>query len=583
MKPFIAKKNNFLLIIAILILSSMSLGFRKEIQPTWQKISSSINGADITSILLVPTENSPVILVGTQQGVYRSVDEGKIFQPVLQPPSSRKRINYLYIIELPAIKQNSPSLCPPICDSTGRRADSIDETNGRLGVGKEKLTFWVFAATNSGLFMSRDRGLRWEQIFSSENPLSQQCLAVVTDRDTVYLGTADGLFYKKIDGGVATWQKKIDFLESGSTSTDKVITCLAKDNQYIYLATHHEVFRMDRTEKSIQKIFSLMNREKELEAAENPAESTEPSYAHQIKQIKIAAGTVPEVYLVTTKGIFKSPDQGATWTNLSSDELPAEAITSLAVLSGQQVCVGTHKGVFQYHDERWFPLYQGMETNRVNFLTLDDHDRIYAATDKGIFFMDEEQALAKIIDLPAPADGAIAVRDYAQLQKYFQQEPSVTQVHGMAIQYAEVYPQKISRWRNAAQKRALLPKLSMGLNRGATELFHWDAGPNPDILSKGRDYLDWNVALSWDFGDLIWNPDQTSIDSRSKLMVELREDILDQITRIYFERRRLQMEFLSSEKIEPQIRVEKEMRIAELTALIDALTGGEFSRRINEN
>ena len=82
--------------------------------------------------------------------------------------------------------------------------------------------------------------------------------------------------------------------------------------------------------------------------------------------------------------------------------------------------------------------------------------------------------------------------------------------------------------------------------------------------------------MSWDLGDLIWNPDQTSIDSRSKLMVELRDDILDQITRLYFERRRLQMELMTP-PAEPQSKLDKEMRVEELTALIDALTGGEFS------
>ncbi len=36
-------------------------------------------------------------------------------------------------------KQHSQSPCPPICDSTGRRADSVDETNGSWGVEKAKL------------------------------------------------------------------------------------------------------------------------------------------------------------------------------------------------------------------------------------------------------------------------------------------------------------------------------------------------------------------------------------------------------------------------------------------------------------
>ncbi len=94
--------------------------------------------------------------------------------------------------------------------------------------------------------------------------------------------------------------------------------------------------------------------------------------------------------------------------------------------------------------------------------------------------------------------------------------------------------------------------------------------------------MDWSASVSWDLGELIWNDDQTSIDSRSKLMVELREDVLDQVTRLYFERRRLQAEVAALATAEPQILFDKEMRIEELTALIDGFTGGGFSRLIEQ-
>jgi hypothetical protein len=57
----------------------------------------------------------------------------------------------------------------------------------------------------------------------------------------------------------------------------------------------------------------------------------------------------------------------------------------------------------------------------------------------------------------------------------------------------------------------------------------------------------------------------------------LREDILNEVTRIYFERRRLQIEALKMPAQQDDFFVERKMRIEELTALIDALTGGEFS------
>ncbi len=532
----------------VMILSSMSLALKTAVQPAWQKVPSSVGESGVISLSVFPVENSSAILAGTQQAVYRSTDEGKTFRPVLQLPSSEKRINYLYI-------------------------------NGEV----------IFAATNSGLFVSQDQGLRWEKIFSSADPLTRHCLSVVVDRGTIYLGTENGLFYQKL--GESSWHRRMDFLTPGLSG--QAISFLAQDSRYIYVSTSHELFQIDKDGGNVQKIFSLISREEEAEISADPAE---PSTASQIKQIEVFNEEAPYLYLATTKGVFKSLDQGGTWINLNSDELPVSQITSLVVLPDQDIWVGTLKGVFRYHDERWLPLYKGIETNRVNFLTLDEEARVYAATDQGIFFIDNFLSHSEPVGRRiSTSERSFVTKNVPQddvfkkSKKHFQHEPSIHQVHEMAIRYAEVHPQKIASWRSAARKRGLMPKLSTGLNRSATDMFHWDTGPNPDVLTKGRDFLDWNVSLSWDFGDLIWNSDQTSIDSRSKLMVELREDILDQITRLYFERRRIQFELAEFESKElsessgRRFESEKEMRLEELTALIDALTGGEFSRRIEED
>lgn len=544
------KRNNFLFIITIIILSSMSLALKTKIEPAWQKVFSSVDESGVTSLLVFPVrhsarpgvrdmragERSPkggvknlnVILAGTQQAVYRSTDEGKTFRPVLQLPSSEKRINSLY-------------------------------RNGEV----------LFAATNSGLFVSQDYGLRWEKIFSSADPLARHCLSVLVDRDTIYLGTENGLFYQK--SGESSWQKRSDFLNADST--EKIVSSLEQDKQFIYVSTNRQLFRIDKDKGSIQKIFSLADREEEIEIS--PEETESFSTTSQIKQIKVLNEETPELYLATTKGIFQSLDQGKNWTNLNSAGLPVEDITSLLVLPDQDIWAGTFKGIFRYHDGRWLPLYKGMETNQVNFLAADQEARVYAATDRGIFSLRHSDPASCI--LQECGGGRISTNERFSITKNIPHEPSIHEVHEMAILYAEVSPQKIASWRSAARKRGLMPKLSTGINRSATDMFHWDTGPNPDVLSKGRDFLNWDVSLSWDFGDLVWNPDQTSIDSRSKLMVELREDVLDQITRLYFERRRVQMELGQG------FDSEKEMRVEELTALIDALTGGEFSRRIMED
>ncbi|MDP1852882.1 MAG: hypothetical protein Q8L26_01545 [Candidatus Omnitrophota bacterium] len=63
-------------------------------------------------------------------------------------------------------------------------------------------------------------------------------------------------------------------------------------------------------------------------------------------------------------------------------------------------------------------------------------------------------------------------------------------------------------------------------------------------------------------------------------MVELRDDILNEVTRLYYERRRLQAEIFLSPPDEPRIKIEKELRLQELTASIDGLTGGYLSGQL---
>ena len=65
-------------------------------------------------------------------------------------------------------------------------------------------------------------------------------------------------------------------------------------------------------------------------------------------------------------------------------------------------------------------------------------------------------------------------------------------------------------------------------------------------------------------------------------MVQLRDDILNEVTRYYYERRRLQIDLAMNPPRDRSKELEKELRLQELTAYIDALTGGYFSSCIKE-
>jgi hypothetical protein len=63
-------------------------------------------------------------------------------------------------------------------------------------------------------------------------------------------------------------------------------------------------------------------------------------------------------------------------------------------------------------------------------------------------------------------------------------------------------------------------------------------------------------------------------------MVQLRDDILDEVTKLYFERIRVKMELGNLPIEDRKKRYDKELRLQELTASLDALTGGYFTQQI---
>jgi hypothetical protein len=58
---------------------------------------------------------------------------------------------------------------------------------------------------------------------------------------------------------------------------------------------------------------------------------------------------------------------------------------------------------------------------------------------------------------------------------------------------------------------------------------------------------------------------------------------MNEVTRTYFERRRLQVDLAASPIQDLKLRLEKELRLQELTADIDALTNGYFSEQLKNN
>ena len=171
-------------------------------------------------------------------------------------------------------------------------------------------------------------------------------------------------------------------------------------------------------------------------------------------------------------------------------------------------------------------------------------------------------------------------------QKLLRLEPTIRQVQKAAIRYGDLGNGKIKRWQWGSRVRSLVPRVSTGRDFSRSTNVDIDrAGTNnPDVFISGPDdrTRSSHLDFTWELGDLLYSSAQTSIDSRTKLLVELRESILSEVTRIYFERRRVQLEIAFSPPQTPQDYFDALLRLDELTAQLDALTNGFMSRQIEK-
>ena len=493
----------------------------------WQNISKEM--LDVKVLHMNPV-NSKIIYVGTDRGIFKSEDAGNNWRNLFLTKGDKKTISLLV-------------------------ADPSDSNA-------------MYAATGSGLFYSANSGLNWKRIFRGKNHLEADCLALAILPSGIYLGTRQGLFTSQDKG--RSWHK-----ESGKIGNSQVfsIAYSPKDQGCLYIASADGVFKSINSGKVWERVFvaNLTSQGKEIDNGFEENDYDQEIRHSEIRYLVVDPNNPKYVYLATSRGIYKSKDSGMSWEAFPVNGLLSQDIYFLLFSMESQLYCISKSGIFVYQDPLWKELSFGLSSNRINFITLDKDAYLYACTEKGLFKL--------------KLGGSSNIQRVDILKDYSQDEPNIKDVQKAAIKYAEVDSEKISRWRKQAAKRAWLPRLTANLGRNTTDLWHWETGSSAigqsgdDLLRRGNDSLDWDVGLSWDLSELIWSSDQTSIDVRSRLMVELRNDLLDEVNKIYFERIRVKMELDNLSIEDRKKRFEKELRLRELTASIDALTGGYFSQQ----
>ncbi len=226
---------------------------------------------------------------------------------------------------------------------------------------------------------------------------------------------------------------------------------------------------------------------------------------------------------------------------------------------------------------------------------------LYAATDTGLVVAQPAPDFSAAAEAGQLAPGFSAAVEAGRLSSSFStaaevaqpivdpNEPDVHSVHRAALRYLSLDPGRIAALRRGVSRRGWFPVVSFRATRDDDRSRHSDydeafiSGEMRRLNDRDTDRdreLQLQLTVSWDLGDIAYHPEAIDVSREAREIIELRDDVLDEITQLYFERRRV----IAAFALQPDAPTAREfqLRAAQLASGIDAWTGGWFGRQLSD-
>ncbi len=201
---------------------------------------------------------------------------------------------------------------------------------------------------------------------------------------------------------------------------------------------------------------------------------------------------------------------------------------------------------------------------------------LYAATENGI-------SVARLAPDVSPA---------AEVSQplFDPSEPDIHSVHRAALRYLSLDPARMAALRRGVSQRGWLPIVAVRATSDEGRSRHSDynesfvSGEMRRFNDRDRDRsrdLELQLSVSWDLGDIAYHPEAIDVSREAREVIELRDDVLDEITQLFYERRRVLAAL--AQQADPPAALELKLRAAQLAAGIDAWTGGWYGSQLTNS
>lgn len=447
---------------------------------------------------------------------------------------------------------------------------------------------WFSPYPNDLWILTSETILRWDltqgqsqSVFQTKTDETVQDMLLLPNNSEQWLvGTSQGLSSSTNQG--LTWQ-------SLSLFGNESILKLASHENILWVLSKSKLMRSENLGRP-ETVFRLHRSATESPSSSEEViqeENEESPFSSKIHSddFVMHPQNPNQLWLLHQNRIYQTLNAGKTWDFISLSGLESAKISILEFhLARARLYAGTDRGLFEYHEDQrsWHFVETSSKTGAIlEILPHENPNQLSVISTTGYHPLSFEipESLPQSVWFPDP-------NHLQLLNLLIQKEPSARKVQEKAIRYAGASGGKIKRWQAGSRLAALLPSFSFGKDISKNVSIDLDRGgtSDPDRYILGPEDVSegWDMGVSWDLGDFIWSSAQTSIDSREKLLVELRQDIVSEVTRLYFERRKIQENFIHQRPQDETLYRQELLHMEELSALLSGLTNGWFEREIQK-
>jgi hypothetical protein len=423
----------------------------------------------------------------------------------------------------------------------------------------------IYLSTDLGLYVSDVSSLRWELV-TKANLRILQCKPSLKSKSLFYLLTVNGfyIFNSKKNLVVKVNQGLVFNSDSELKGRLEVLRHKQLKEELIYLALNNAVYKLDGAKKSWRRL------------------TDKGLVFDQDSQMQVVDIFYKDDYLflVASTGLFYAKlglgNEVTEWHKVSSaefnlDENFLEGFTASS-FSKQDKNLSLFIGNFRGD------LYQlRLGDSELNAKNGDGQPSHVALTERAVF------QSATVNDLEVNK----------KLKLIFSLEPTIQETQAKALQFSGIPSgMQFGAYKRQARLRNVLPQIDTSFDnsdyalssletRGSDQYDSADSSINSSLDKNRKAAMDneFNTGFrfTWHLDRLIYDPEIIDIVNSARVSANIRENLLTELTQIYFQRKNLLSELMSN----PFSRtMTQKFKLQELTADIDARTGGWYSLAI---